>query len=125
MSSAWKKCSCHVVGTNVWSLNLFLLEEDPFLLMVVWYGAYLFSWSTCLPTPPFQVNRALVVLHARCVVALLLPQWPLEGPRLSSTLLGDIDSSQFFSLLDLIIRGLPLHEQETVSEREREREREE
>jgi len=51
-----------------------------------------------------QVHQATVVLQARQVLASLLAHWPSEAPRLSTSFLGSIDITQYFCLLDLLLK---------------------
>ncbi len=51
-----------------------------------------------------KVYQAMVVLQARQVLASLLAGWPESGPRLSTSSLGSIDPTQYFCLLDLLLK---------------------
>lgn len=51
-----------------------------------------------------KTQQAIVVLQARQVLASLLANWPPSGPRLSSSALGSTDTTQYFCLLDLLLR---------------------
>lgn len=52
-----------------------------------------------------QVNKALVVLHSRQLLASLLVQWQNSSIPLSCSLLGGINIMQLFCLLDLLVRS--------------------
>ena len=51
-----------------------------------------------------QVHQATVILQARQVLASLLAHWPSDAPRLSTSFLGSIDITQYFCLLDLLLK---------------------
>lgn len=51
-----------------------------------------------------KVYQAMVVLQARQVLASFMAGWSKSGPRLSTSFLGNIDSTQYFCLLDLLLR---------------------
>ena len=51
-----------------------------------------------------KLYQAIVVLQARQVLAGLLANWPSSGPKLSTTFLGNIDITQYFCLLDLLLK---------------------
>lgn len=44
------------------------------------------------------------MLQARQVLASLLAKWSSESPRLSTTFLGSLDTTEYFSLLDILLR---------------------
>lgn len=58
-------------------------------------------YSSNLP----QVNKGLVVLHSRQLLASLLAQWQNSSIPLSCSLLGGINIMQLFCLLDLLVRS--------------------
>ena len=49
-------------------------------------------------------HQAIVVLQARQVLASLLARWPAGASKLSSTFLGCKDITEYFSLLDILLR---------------------
>ena len=57
-----------------------------------------------------------MVLHSRQVLGSLLAQWPSNGPLINALLIGGLDTSRWFSLLDFLIKGLPQDKQEKVCE---------
>jgi hypothetical protein len=61
-----------------------------------------------------KIHKAMIVLHSRQVLALLLMEWPQDGPSINTLLLGGLDISHWFSLLDHIVKGLPENKQEKV-----------
>lgn len=48
--------------------------------------------------------QGIVVLRARQVLAALLCHWPHSCPKLSTSFLGCVDITQYFCLLDLLLR---------------------
>ena len=48
--------------------------------------------------------QGIVVLRARQVLAALLCHWPRNCPKLSTSFLGCVDITQYFCLLDLLLR---------------------
>lgn len=48
--------------------------------------------------------QGIVVLRARQVLAALLSHWPNGCPKLSTSFLGCVDITQYFCLLDLMLR---------------------
>ena len=48
--------------------------------------------------------QGIVVLRARQVLAALLSHWPATCPKLSTSFLGCVDITQYFCLLDLMLR---------------------
>jgi hypothetical protein len=48
--------------------------------------------------------QGIVVLRARQVLAALLSHWPSVCPKLSTSFLGCVDITQYFCLLDLMLR---------------------
>jgi hypothetical protein len=61
-----------------------------------------------------KIHKAMIVLHSRQVLALLLMEWPQDGPSINTLLLGGLDISHWFSLLDHIVKGLPENKQEKL-----------
>ena len=55
-----------------------------------------------------------MVLQSRQVLGSLLLQWPRDGPRINTLQLGNLDSTRWFSLLDFLLKGLPVDTQDKV-----------
>lgn len=63
--------------------------------------------SSAKPQTRQEICRTLqgiVVLRARQVLASLLCHWPSSCPKLSTSFLGCVDITQYFCLLDLLLR---------------------
>ncbi len=61
-----------------------------------------------------KVYQAMVVLQARQVLASLMAGWAKDGPRFSTSFLGNIDITQYFCLLDLLLKQLNQNQSEKV-----------
>ena len=55
------------------------------------------------------------MLQARQVLASLLAKWSSESPRLSTTFLGSLDVTEYFSLLDILLKDQKLEMRKKVS----------
>ena len=59
--------------------------------------------------------QGIVVLRARQVLAALLSNWPSSCPKLSTSFLGCVDITQYFCLLDLLLRQQDEDDKKKVS----------
>ncbi len=82
--------------------------------------SYKLLWEELEKKDPLPTRESLcktitgvAVLRARLVLATLMSNWPEDGPRICTTLLGCSDVVHYFCLLDL------LQHQQTPEEREK------
>lgn len=62
-----------------------------------------------------KIHQGIVVLQARQVLASLLAKWSSESPRLSTAFLGSLDVTEYFSLLDILLKDQKLEMRKKVS----------